>query len=115
MIIVSKEKLEGMLSQHTRREVAEMLGCSYQTLHNKIHALGVQAKKRKEPERVKKVRKGGYVRKYEDGYIEKLYKEIREERYSGATIDYLAKKYNKSKGTIYNILHKTKKYHERFA
>lgn len=115
MIIVSKEKLEEMLSQKTRREVAEMLGCTYRTLHNKIKTLGVEiVKKRKEkfvPDRERK----GYVRKREDGYTERLYKDITEERYAGASIEFLAQKYNKKKGTIYNIIHQTKKKHDRFT
>lgn len=115
MIIVSKEKLEEMLSQNTRREVAEMLGCTYRTLHNKIKQLGVEiVKKRKEkfvPDRERK----GYVRKREEGYTEKLYKAITEERYAGATVESLARKYNKTTGTIYNIIHITKKDHERFT
>lgn len=120
MIIVSKEKLEEMLSQNTRREVAEMLGCTYRTLSNKIRILGVDVKKHhamKHKERVLKVkvRKGGYVRKREEGYTEKLYKAITEERYAGATVESLARKYNKTTGTIYNIIHITKKNHERFT
>lgn len=115
MIIVSKEKLEEMLSQNTRREVAEILGCTYRTLHNKIKTLGVEiVKKRKEKFVPDKERKG-YVRKREEGYTEKLYKAITEERYAGATVESLARKYNKTTGTIYNIIHITKKNHERFT
>lgn len=120
MLIVTKEKIEDLLDQHQRKEVAKMLGCTYRTLSNKIRILGVDVKKHhamKHQERVLKVkvRKGGYVRKREDGYTERLYKDITEERYAGASIEFLAQKYNKKKGTIYNIIHQTKKKHERFT
>lgn len=109
MIIVSKEKLEGILANHTIKEAAEILGCTYRTVHNKIKILGVEVRKRREREVKKKERKGGYVRKREVGYTEKLYKAITEERYSGASVKSLAIKYNKSIGTIYNILHITRR------
>ncbi len=110
MLIITKEKLEGLLETHTRVEVAKMLNCTEKTIYNKAKMLGIKARKNKSyKDKISEIRQrtiNAYWTAKNNMPTAEMHRLIVQERYDGASVAELAKKYNKSKHTIYKIISK---------
>lgn len=112
MLIIRKEKLEDLLRSRTRAEVAEILKCTEKTVYNKAKELGIDIKDSKDDayrERISNIRKrtiNDYWTKKNSMPTSEMHSLVVRDRYDGASVEELAKKYNKSKHTIYKIISK---------